>query len=54
MTPGFEQRYPVGSTPHIHFLPYLIAISYFVSFIGSYTTVELLHRRAAGVGWRIW
>ncbi|KAF2002733.1 hypothetical protein P154DRAFT_430518 [Amniculicola lignicola CBS 123094] len=46
--------YPIGSRPAIHYLPYLIFISYIVSFIGSFTTVELLHRRVGGTGWRNW
>jgi len=48
------QKYPLGSRPHIHFLPYLIFISYIVSLIGAITTVELLHRRLSGTGWRSW
>ncbi|KAF2707040.1 hypothetical protein K504DRAFT_470294 [Pleomassaria siparia CBS 279.74] len=47
-------RYPLGSQPSIHFLPYLIIISYVVSLIGAFTTVELLHRRVSGTGWRSW
>ncbi|KAF2013741.1 hypothetical protein BU24DRAFT_483539 [Aaosphaeria arxii CBS 175.79] len=45
-------KYPIGSTPAIHYLPYLIFISYIVSLIGAITTVELLHRRVAVSGWR--
>jgi hypothetical protein len=48
------EKYPLGSRPDIHFLPYLIFISYVVSLIGAFTTVELLHRRVSGNGWRNW
>lgn len=47
-------KYPIGSKPPIHYLPYLIFISYVVSLIGAVTTVELLHRRISGTGWRNW
>ncbi|KAF2117752.1 hypothetical protein BDV96DRAFT_644093 [Lophiotrema nucula] len=47
-------KYPIGSRPSIHYLPYLIVISYIVSLIGAFTTVELLHRRISGSGWRTW
>ncbi|KAF2794657.1 hypothetical protein K505DRAFT_374462 [Melanomma pulvis-pyrius CBS 109.77] len=50
----FTEKYPLGSRPSIHFLPYLIFISYIVSLIGAFTTVELLHRRVSGTGWRSW
>lgn len=45
-------KYPIGSRPAISFVPYLIFCSYLVSLIGSFTTVELLHRRMSGAGWR--
>lgn len=47
-----EELYPVGSNITVHYLPYLIFISYVVSLIGAFTTVELLHRRVSGTGWR--
>ncbi|KAF2266582.1 hypothetical protein CC78DRAFT_577891 [Lojkania enalia] len=47
-------KYPIGSKPHIHYYPYLIFISYIISLIGAFTTVELLHRRVSGNGWRNW
>ncbi|KAL5396242.1 hypothetical protein PMIN02_003393 [Paraphaeosphaeria minitans] len=49
-----EERYPIGSRPSIHYIVYLIFISYIVSLIGAFTTVELLHRRVSGSGWRSW
>ncbi|KAH6639482.1 hypothetical protein C7974DRAFT_132435 [Boeremia exigua] len=49
-----EAKYPIGSRPKISFIPYLIFCSYLVSLIGSATTVELLHRRVSGSGWRAW
>ncbi|RMZ66248.1 mhyt domain signaling [Pyrenophora seminiperda CCB06] len=45
-------KYPIGSRPRISFVPYIIFCSYLVSLIGSFTTVELLHRRVSGAGWR--
>jgi len=47
-------KYPIGSKPHISFVPYLIFCSYLVSLVGAFTTVELLHRRVGGAGWRSW
>jgi hypothetical protein len=49
-----REKYPVGSKPVISFVPYLIFCSYLVSLIGAFTTVELLHRRVSGSGWRSW
>lgn len=49
-----SEKYPLGSKPGIHYLPYLVFISYIVSLIGAFTTVELLHRRVSGNGWRSW
>ncbi|KAF2833613.1 hypothetical protein CC86DRAFT_461935 [Ophiobolus disseminans] len=49
-----EDKYPIGSQPRIHFVPYIIFCSYLVSLIGAFTTVELLHRRLSGSGWRSW
>ncbi|KAJ4987219.1 hypothetical protein SVAN01_07230 [Stagonosporopsis vannaccii] len=53
-SPELEAKYPIGSKPNISFIPYLIFCSYLVSLIGSATTVELLHRRVSGAGWRSW
>ncbi|KNG43967.1 mhyt domain-containing signaling protein [Stemphylium lycopersici] len=49
-----QTKYPLGSRPTISFVPYLIFCSYLVSLIGAFTTVELLHRRVSGAGWRSW
>jgi NO-binding membrane sensor protein with MHYT domain len=48
------EKYPVGSMPVISFVGYLIFCSFLVSLIGAITTVELLHRRVSGAGWRSW
>ncbi|KAJ4323956.1 hypothetical protein N0V94_001600 [Neodidymelliopsis sp. IMI 364377] len=53
-SPELMAKYPVGSKPNISFVPYLIFCSYLVSLVGSITTVELLHRRVSGSGWRGW
>ncbi|KAH8626119.1 hypothetical protein IG631_19998 [Alternaria alternata] len=52
--PEIATKYPLGSRPSISFLPGLIVGSYIVSLIGAFTTVELLHRRVSGAGWRSW
>lgn len=54
MSSNLALKYPIGTEPAIHFLPYLIFISYVVSLIGAMTTVELLHRRVTVTGWRNW
>ncbi|ORY09347.1 hypothetical protein BCR34DRAFT_372180 [Clohesyomyces aquaticus] len=54
MESNITNVYPIGSEPNIHYLPWLIFLSYVVSLIGAITTVELLHRRVAGAGWRNW
>ncbi|KAK7181543.1 hypothetical protein DPSP01_008938 [Paraphaeosphaeria sporulosa] len=54
MLSTIEEHYPIGSKPSLHYIPYLIFISYIVSLIGAFTTVELLHRRVSGSGWRGW
>ncbi|KAL6703011.1 hypothetical protein ACN47E_010287 [Coniothyrium glycines] len=54
MDPAIADKYPIGSRPSIYFVPYLIFCSYIVSLIGAFTTVELLHRRVSGTGWRSW
>ncbi|CAI6338225.1 unnamed protein product [Periconia digitata] len=51
---SIHDKYPIGSRPDIHYIPYVIFFSYIVSFIGAYTTVELLHRRQSGTSWRSW
>ncbi|OCL09308.1 hypothetical protein AOQ84DRAFT_24323 [Glonium stellatum] len=47
-------KYRIGDEVPFHFLWYLILASYFVSLVGAYTTVELLHRRKTGNGWLSW
>jgi len=37
-----------------HFQSGVIIASYFVSLVGSITTVELLHRKREGKGWTTW
>lgn len=37
-----------------HFSSGIIVASFFVSLIGSVTTVELLHRKREGKGWTVW
>jgi NO-binding membrane sensor protein with MHYT domain len=54
MTLDLSSKYPIGTKPAISFVPYLIFCSYLVSLIGAFTTVELLHRRVSGAGWRSW
>ncbi|KAF2635994.1 hypothetical protein P280DRAFT_534249 [Massarina eburnea CBS 473.64] len=54
MNQHIQDKYPPGSRPRIHYIPYLIFVSYIVSFIGAFTTVELLHRRQSGNTWRSW
>ncbi|OCK80063.1 hypothetical protein K432DRAFT_280531, partial [Lepidopterella palustris CBS 459.81] len=47
-------KYHIGERVPFHFQWYLILASYFVSLVGAYTTVELLHRRKTGNGWLSW
>ncbi|KAF2848039.1 hypothetical protein T440DRAFT_455405 [Plenodomus tracheiphilus IPT5] len=47
-------KYPLRSFPRVHFVPWVIFCSYLVSLLGAFTTVELLHRRISGSGWRSW
>ncbi|KAF1833361.1 hypothetical protein BDW02DRAFT_383881 [Decorospora gaudefroyi] len=54
LNPEIEKKYPIGSRPTISFVPYIIFCSFLVSLIGAFTTVELLHRRVSGTGWRSW
>ncbi|KAH7094571.1 hypothetical protein FB567DRAFT_585938 [Paraphoma chrysanthemicola] len=54
MSSDLRDKYPIGSRPAISFVPYIIFCSYLVSLIGAFTTVELLHRRVSGSGWRSW
>ncbi|KAF1960282.1 hypothetical protein CC80DRAFT_582781 [Byssothecium circinans] len=54
-TQSIFEKYPKGSRPRIHYIPFLIFISYIVSLIGAFTTVELLHRRESTRNtWRSW
>lgn len=46
--------YVVGDMIPFHVDPWIIVASWFVSFVGSTATVELLHRRGSGQGWRNW
>ena len=47
-------KYRIGDDVPFHFLWYLVIASYFVSLVGAYTTVELLHRRKTRNGWLSW
>ncbi|GME28140.1 hypothetical protein GTA08_BOTSDO01089 [Neofusicoccum parvum] len=47
-------KYRVGDSVPFHVVPGIIVASWFVSFIGSIATVELLHRRRSGQGWINW
>ncbi|KAK7732892.1 hypothetical protein SLS57_000835 [Botryosphaeria dothidea] len=49
-----DTRYRLGDMVPFHVDPWIIVASWFVSFIGSTATVELLHRRRSGQGWRNW
>ncbi|QDS76383.1 hypothetical protein FKW77_003522 [Venturia effusa] len=46
--------YSKGMEVPFHFQSGVIIASYFVSLVGSITTVELLHRKREGTGWTIW
>ncbi|OMP85427.1 hypothetical protein BK809_0004097 [Diplodia seriata] len=46
--------YMLGDMVPFHVDPWIIVASWFVSFVGSTATVELLHRRGSGQGWRNW
>ncbi|OJD33619.1 mhyt domain signaling protein [Diplodia corticola] len=46
--------YMIGEMVPFHVDPWIIVASWFVSFVGSTATVELLHRRGSGQGWRNW
>jgi hypothetical protein len=46
--------YTSGDVVPFRFDPGIIVASYFVSLIGSITTVELLHRRREGKGITSW
>lgn len=54
MSVDVKDKYPIGNIPHITFVPYLVPFSYLISFIGCFTTIELLHRRISRAGWRSW
>jgi len=46
--------YHEGEAVPFRFDPGIIVASYFVSLVGSITTVELLHRRREGKGLTSW
>lgn len=46
--------YNVGENVPFHFSSGIIVASFFVSLVGSVTTVELLHRRREGKGFTLW
>ncbi|TLD22529.1 hypothetical protein E2P81_ATG07722 [Venturia nashicola] len=46
--------YSKGMEVPFHFQSGVIIASYFVSLVGSITTVELLHRKREGTGWTAW
>ncbi|KAE9986520.1 hypothetical protein EG328_005406 [Venturia inaequalis] len=46
--------YSKGMEVPFHFQSGVIIASYFVSLVGSITTVELLHRKREGKGWTPW
>jgi hypothetical protein len=46
--------YVVGEEVHFHFASGIIIASFFVSLVGAFTTVELLHRKKEGKGWVSW
>lgn len=46
--------YSEGDEVPFHFQSGVIVASYFVSLVGSITTVELLHRKREGKGWTTW
>lgn len=48
------QHYAIGDHVPFRFSSGIIIASFFVSLVGSVTTVELLHRRREGKGWVIW
>lgn len=52
--PEVQGKYLIGSTPSITFIPYLVSVSFLACLTGTFTTVELLHRRLSGAGWRSW
>ncbi|KAK7555760.1 hypothetical protein IWX49DRAFT_82257 [Phyllosticta citricarpa] len=51
---GITTKYHIGQRVPFHCDPGIIVASYLVSFIGAVATVELLHRRKSGQGWRNW
>lgn len=44
----------LGEIVHWRMEPWIIVVSFVASFVGSFTTVELLHRRTTRGGWRKW
>jgi NO-binding membrane sensor protein with MHYT domain len=47
-------QYRIGDNVPFQFSSGIIIASFFVSLVGSVTTVELLHRRREGKGWILW
>jgi hypothetical protein len=47
-------KYAIGDNVPFRFSSGIIIASFFVSLVGSVTTVELLHRRREGKGWILW
>ncbi|KAF2083843.1 hypothetical protein K490DRAFT_50619, partial [Saccharata proteae CBS 121410] len=54
MSESITTTYSIGDHVPFHCLWYVILASYITSLIGAITTVELLHRRRSGHGWRGW
>ncbi|KAK7532391.1 uncharacterized protein J3D65DRAFT_104127 [Phyllosticta citribraziliensis] len=52
--PAITTKYHIGQRVPFHCDPGIMAASYLVSFVGAVATVELLHRRKSGQGWRNW
>lgn len=49
-----ETLYQPGDWVPFELSPGIVVASYFVSLVGSVTTVELLHRRVTGKSWHNW
>lgn len=43
-----------GEVVQKHLAPGFVALSFIVSFIGSWTTLELINRRTSTKGWYNW
>lgn len=46
--------YQAGDIVPWRVMPGIVVASYVVSLVGATTTVEILHRRPEGKGWRNW